>query len=408
MENFYKGEGMKKTPILLVVIYLMISCMVAVGYNRIEKQEDAAVQAWNPNGFETDPMQTAKNDSEAMQTGEEDKPDRSSENNKPEEDTEEGQLVLMSGVTPGVSFTPTPTEPPALTGEPTTTPETEDSDDGRVEVTYNGKVIGYINTDYRMEEETLKTIVKMVRKEPYVSSFVLYDINSEAMICYNEERYYPVASTVKAPFVMSCLWQIEEGTHSLEDTMEYTKEYSVRGDGVIKKEDIGTVFTVKELMEHAILISDDIGYLMLQGKFGYKNYNQFLRESGNKVTIDGESIKWGQTSAMDSLRNWKEVYRYINSDSENAAFFAELIKNTNKSFVRNVLGDEYVVYNKMGWVYGQCCHDHAIVMDEQPYLMVIMTMGNARTENQKFMEELAVILNGVHEEMVSGKEPVVE
>jgi len=399
---------MKKTPILLVVIYLMISCMVAVGYNRIEKQEDAAVQAWNPNGFETDPMQTAKNDSEAMQTGEEDKPDRSSENNKPEEDTEEGQLVLMSGVTPGVSFTPTPTEPPALTGEPTTTPETEDSDDGRVEVTYNGKVIGYINTDYRMEEETLKTIVKMVRKEPYVSSFVLYDINSEAMICYNEERYYPVASTVKAPFVMSCLWQIEEGTHSLEDTMEYTKEYSVRGDGVIKKEDIGTVFTVKELMEHAILISDDIGYLMLQGKFGYKNYNQFLRESGNKVTIDGESIKWGQTSAMDSLRNWKEVYRYINSDSENAAFFAELIKNTNKSFVRNVLGDEYVVYNKMGWVYGQCCHDHAIVMDEQPYLMVIMTMGNARTENQKFMEELAVILNGVHEEMVSGKEPVVE
>lgn len=399
---------MKKTPILLVVIYLMISCMVAVGYNRIEKQEDAAVQAWNPNGFETDPMQTAKNDSEAMQTGEEDKPDRSSENNKPEEDTEEGQLVLMSRVTPGVSFTPTPTEPPALTGEPTTTPETEDSDDGRVEVTYNGKVIGYINTDYRMEEETLKTIVKMVRKEPYVSSFVLYDINSEAMICYNEERYYPVASTVKAPFVMSCLWQIEEGTHSLEDTMEYTKEYSVRGDGVIKKEDIGTVFTVKELMEHAILISDDIGYLMLQGKFGYKNYNQFLRESGNKVTIDGESIKWGQTSAMDSLRNWKEVYRYINSDSENAAFFAELIKNTNKSFVRNVLGDEYVVYNKMGWVYGQCCHDHAIVMDEQPYLMVIMTMGNARTENQKFMEELAVILNGVHEEMVSAKEPVVE
>lgn len=407
---------MKKTPILLVVIYLMISCMVAVGYNRIEKQEDAAVQAWNPNGFETDPMQTAKNDSEAMQTGEEDKPDRSSENNKPEEDTEEGQLVLMSGVTPGVSFTPTPTEPeqPSEALTPTANPgkapeqETEDSDDGRVEVTYNGKVIGYINTDYRMEEETLKTIVKMVRKEPYVSSFVLYDINSEAMICYNEERYYPVASTVKAPFVMSCLWQIEEGTHSLEDTMEYTKEYSVRGDGVIKKEDIGTVFTVKELMEHAILISDDIGYLMLQGKFGYKNYNQFLRESGNKVTIDGESIKWGQTSAMDSLRNWKEVYRYINSDSENAAFFAELIKNTNKSFVRNVLGDEYVVYNKMGWVYGQCCHDHAIVMDEQPYLMVIMTMGNARTENQKFMEELAVILNGVHEEMVSAKEPVVE
>lgn len=430
---------MKKTPIVLVVVYLLISCMVAVGYNSIREKEDTVAEVWNPADSEEDTIQTAEIESGPTQT------DETSPGADTEDKTavgEEGQLVLMSGVTPGVSFTPAPTEPPALTGELTTTPETEDisgtgtpttapeqpsgtvtpaaepekmpereiedSDGERAEVTYDGKVIGYCNTEYRMKEETLKTIVKMVRKEPYISSFVLYDINSEAMICYNEERYYPVASTVKAPFVMTCLWQIEEGVSSLEDTMEYTEEYSVKGDGVIKKEDLGTVFTVKELMEHAILISDDIGYLMLQGKFGHKSYNQFLKESGNKVTIDGGSIKWGQTSAMDSLRNWKEVYRYINSDSENAAFFAELIKNTNKSFVRNVLGDEYVVYNKMGWVYGQCCHDHAIVMDEQPYLMVIMTMGNARTENQKFMEELAVILNGVHEEMVSTEEYAVE
>lgn len=66
-----------------------------------------------------------------------------------------------------------------------------------------------------------------------------------------------------------------------------------------------------------------------------------------------------------------------------------------------MLGDEYQIYNKMGWVKNQCCHDQAIVMDDSPYLMVIMTLGNVGKENQKFMETLAEILDGVHEELVS-------
>lgn len=297
---------------------------------------------------------------------------------------------------------PTPVLDATVPPKPSESPSAGESGtkdtEGKVE--YNGKVIRYVNTSYRMKDETMKQIVKMVKDAPYYSSFVLYDIKTGATICYNENRYYPVASTVKAPFVLSCLQQVEEGEFSLEDTMEYTKEYKVSGDGVIKKSDMGKLYTVKELMEHAILVSDDIGYLMLQGFFGFQEYNSFLKGLGNKVTIDG-IVKWGKTSAMDSMRNWKEIYKYIHSDSEYASFFGELLQNTNKSFIRNVLGDEYQIYNKMGWVKNQCCHDQAIVMDDSPYLMVIMTLGNVGKENQKFMETLAEILDGVHEELVS-------
>lgn len=291
-----------------------------------------------------------------------------------------------------------------LTRVPTETPEPiqqkESAEVGRETVKYKGKEIGYINTSYRIDEETLEQIVSMVRKEPYTSAFVLYDINSEATICYNEEKYFPVASTVKAPFAMTCLWQVEEGVYSLEDTMVYTEEYKVRGTGVIKNEKFGKVYTIKELVEHAIELSDDIGYLMLQGYFGYEKYNEFLKNMGNRVTIGG-GVKWGHTSARDSLRNWQEIYRYINSEGENAAFFASLLKNTNRSYIRNVLGEEYEVFNKMGWVQDQCCHDHAIVMDEQPYLLIIMTMGDVRAGNETFMEDLAILLNDIHEEMVA-------
>ncbi len=404
---------MKKTVVIAVFVYLSVSFGVFYLYKSQTDDSPAATEAWV----------SVESDYDG-DDGEEEK-------------EEKNELRLMSVPTRplGVVLTATPTTAPEQelkptigpttepaiepTAEPATEPtlgpttpltqepkltmvpaqEGEMQEDTRAIVKYNGKEIVYSNTAYRMEEETLKQIVSMVRKEPYVSSFVLYDINTEAMISYNESRYYPVASTVKAPFVMTCLWQIEEGICSLEDTMEYVEEYKVRGDGTIKNEELGKVYTIKELMEHAIKISDDIGYLMLQGFFGHEEYNRFLKESGNKMTIDGKSIKWGQTSAIDSLRNWQEVYRYINSEKDHAAFFAELLKSTNKSFIRNVLGDEHEVYNKMGWVRNQCCHDHAIVMDEEPYILIIMTMGDVGKENQKFMEELAVILNEVHEEM---------
>ena len=409
---------MKKTAIIVAFVYLSVSIGVCYLYKSQSKDSSVAIEAQV--SVESD------YDGEAGKNEEEEKDELQlmSVPTKPLSVV----LTTTSSATPPLIPTPTPgivaepagepagkpstelvTEPTqgvsvSVTQEPDLTmiptQEEEQREDTRAVVKYNGKEILYSNTSYRMGEETLEKIVSMVRKEPYVSSFVLYDINTEATISYNENRYYPVASTVKAPFVLTCLWQIEEGSYSLEDTMEYVEEYKVKGDGAIKNEELGKVYTIKELMEHAIKISDDIGYLMLQGFFGHEEYNRFLKESGNRVSIDGKNVKWGQTSAIDSLRNWQEIYRYIHSEKDHAVFFAELLKSTNKSFVRNVLGDEYEVYNKMGWVRNQCCHDHAIVMDEEPYILIIMTMGDVGKENQKFMEEMAVILNAVHDEML--------
>lgn len=404
---------MKKIPMRMVLGYLIISITLAFAYKRVPVVPDETTEAWRivaieaPNGPEVLSTPIPASESAKELKAEADAIVTVALTAEPEI-TAEPVITPTSAVTPTPAITPepviTPTPAVTLTSVPTGTPEPiqqeESAEVGRETVKYEGKEIGYINTSYRIDEETLEQIVSMVRKEPYTSAFVLYDINSEATICYNEEKYFPVASTVKAPFAMTCLWQVEEGVYSLEDTMVYTEKYKVRGTGVIKNEKFGKVYTIKELVEHAIELSDDIGYLMLQGYFGYEKYNEFLKNMGNRVTIGG-GVKWGHTSARDSLRNWQEIYRYINSDGENAAFFASLLKNTNKSYIRNVLGEEYEVFNKMGWVQDQCCHDHAIVMDEQPYLLIIMTMGDVRAGNETFMEDLAILLNDIHEEMVA-------
>lgn len=147
-------------------------------------------------------------------------------------------------------------------------------------------------------------------------------------------------------------------------------------------------------------MSDDTGYMMLLWYFGEKNYNNFLEKLGNRVTIGG-SVKWGNTSAIDSLRNWKEIYRYIKTGSERAIFFYDLLKETNKSYIRNSLGNKYTILNKMGWgVHNPCCHDQAIVLAQHPYVLIIMTMGDSGEKNQEFIEQLSLYLDEVHEEII--------
>lgn len=298
---------------------------------------------------------------------------------------------------------------PLMSPEPidTSIPETVSGVTSFIErddiVECNGIEIKYSNTIYRMDEEVLDKITTLISNEPYVSSFILYDINTEAVICYNENKYYPAASTVKAPFVLSCLQQIDNESHTLDDDVQYKEENKWSGDGVIQYREYGTMFTIEELIEYTIKFSDDTGYMMLLEFFREKNYNDFLVKLGNRVTIGG-SVRWGNTSAMDSLRNWKEIYRYIETSSENANFFSGLLEKTNKSYIRNALGNKYTILNKMGWgVNNPCCHDHAIVMAEQPYMLMIMTMGDSGEMNQRFIEQLSIYLDEVHERMVGGR-----
>lgn len=393
---------MKKIPIKMVLGYVIISFLVLWVYDE-GVTETKIIESWNDEADETFEMvsvtkvlvQDEKNELSMMIT------------NVPE-------ITQECAITPYVTKAPSPTVttimPTPIVAEEEIPKEEiheeielpKDLENNKSEVIqYNSKKIKYENTTYRMTEQRLKEVVDLICGESYSSSFVLYDVNSDAMICYNEKEYYPVASTVKAPFVMTCLQQIEEGAYSFDDKIKYTEEYMWSGDGIIQQGALGDEYTLKEIIEYTIKVSDDVGYMMLLGCFGTDRYNQFLEGLGNLVTIGG-SVKWGNTSAIDSLRNWKQIYRYIDSGSENALFFADLLKQTNKSCIRNALGGEFEILNKMGWgVRNKCCHDHAIVMGEYPYMIIIMTMGDAGGENQQFIEKMAVILSEIHEEMIS-------
>ncbi|MGN1100593.1 MAG: serine hydrolase, partial [Huintestinicola sp.] len=225
-------------------------------------------------------------------------------------------------------------------------------------VTFGGESFTYTNTDFRLDMAESGKLVSLLKNVRYNKSFVLYDIESGAAISYNDSKYYPVASTVKAPFVLTCLRSVDSGEHSLNETMTYTSKFYAGGCGTIRRSPYGTVYDLRSIITTTIVNSDNSGYHMLKDHFGYEDYNNFLTSLGNKVTIT-KYVKWGQTSPMDSLRNWSEIYNYTEGGSPNGDFLKELLTGTADSCIRSTLGERHTVANKMGWMFGTCCHDHA-------------------------------------------------
>lgn len=267
-------------------------------------------------------------------------------------------------------------------------------------VTLCGEVFTYTNTDFRLELSGSGRLISLLKNVKYNKSFVLYDIESGAAISYNDSKYYPVASTVKAPFVMTCLRSVDSGEHSLDEKMTYTSKFYAGGCGTIKKSAYGTVYDLRSIITTTIVNSDNSGYHMLQNHFGYEDYNSFLTSLGNKATIN-KYVKWGQTSPMDSLRNWAEIYNYTESGTQSGDFLKELLTSTTDSCIRPTIGERHTVANKMGWMFGTCCHDHAIVYDEKPYILIIMTDGDGYDKNQQYVGKLALMLDDIHEMMIS-------
>ncbi len=265
-------------------------------------------------------------------------------------------------------------------------------------VAKNGNEISlaYSDDGIKLSRDDLSEISSIVKNAGYPMSFVLYDINTGMGIAYNENRYYSSASTVKASFVYSCLQQISDGAFSMQDIITLQEKHMTSaGPSGLTRSSLGKSFTVENLIERTIRVSDNIGYITLLDYFGVEEYRNLLKSLENKVTVGG-GVKWGTTSASDSLRLWLKIYDYLLAGEEYAEWFGSLLADTNKSFARDTLGDKYTIYNKMGWVYDQCCHEQALVMADNPYIVIVMTEGNVREENEKDMKALLTILDAIH------------
>lgn len=192
------------------------------------------------------------------------------------------------------------------------------------------------------------------------------DVEEEYRFGIGEKTKYHTASTVKAVY---CQYLLAAGT-DLDKEITLTQVSRTSSSGKLNWNDIGSVFTVGELMEYSIRYSDNQAHRLLYETFGIAGYNRYVAGFGSGGLPMDDIWEWSMVTPEKLSRVMLEIYRYGRTDS----FLTDLLKSTDHNS-QIPAGTKYETAHKYGTNGGtDGYHDTAIVYAPgRPYVLTVMT-----------------------------------
>ncbi len=246
-------------------------------------------------------------------------------------------------------------------------------------------------------------------------SFAYYDIDSGESLTYNSSEIRYSASLIKAPYIYSVFEEIDaylsgehrrdkdgnivfakgEEKYNLAEKWKYNSATMLEeGSGEIMNKEDGFELSWRELFDYALLYSDNVAFRQIRNRFGYDSFNKKAVELG----IKGTSTGFMNLSADDCVLFLREMYDYFKSGTELALHMKECMMTSKHLEMICSCYPANTAAHKYGWDIG-AFHDMAIVFDEHPYIIVIMTDyedgGQAPTD---FMKATVELIKEIHAE----------
>ena len=201
--------------------------------------------------------------------------------------------------------------------------------------------------DCSFDTEEIKSAISAI-EEYGDCGFVFLDMNTGRGLAYNAEEEIYIASAAK---VVLTHFALQNGAAENEDD-----RYN---------------------MEEAIKYSDNDAYEGFGYNYSGNGYGEWLND--HDVWFDDYVFDLYPPMSARSLASfWVEILDYVNSESEDAQWFAELLASTETSFIRDGVGETGAhVMNKGGWIgeenYASVTDAGIIELNGHTYLMVIVT-----------------------------------
>ncbi|MGN1133414.1 MAG: serine hydrolase, partial [Oscillospiraceae bacterium] len=247
-------------------------------------------------------------------------------------------------------------------------------------------------------DECFKKLDQVCADANYNLSFSYKNLDTGAQIDYQPDIYYLTCSTVKAAYVK----------HLLERGIDF--------DDIIYKYDVcdgdyGTValsqktsFTAKELMEYAILESDNTAYYLLVKNYGYTEFNDMLSRIGASFRLS-EGVIWTRCTALDMMKCFEDIYNFA-EENTNGKWLVNLLSDADLNIqIGAALNDKYRVAQKYGSEFTEYSfHDCALVYADSPFVLSIFTNQYPETEEScKVFKKLALIFDEINSQIVLDK-----
>ena len=263
------------------------------------------------------------------------------------------------------------------------------------------------------EEESTAESETLVSTEVYPNLALYYeDLTTGYSVSYNADKVMYSASLIKLPYIYAVLREIAnfedkklhftvdnqplydeegvplfEGSHPNTDSYgnivyaENEEKYNLsqkwiydpetmykEGSGIIQYEEAGFTLTYKELIEYTILHSDNIAFEQLRQIYGMDSFYDLVWKLG----IQGTSYGFMQLSASDCAAVLEDIFDYFQTEEKYALMLKDIMSRSAHSVMIPAAVSPVICAHKYGWD-DESYHDMGIVLDEHPYIIVIMT-----------------------------------
>lgn len=267
-------------------------------------------------------------------------------------------------------------------------------------------------------------------------SFCYTDLVTGAVFSYNADEVRYSASLIKAPYVYAMFRAVEEfeynklnfasdgtplydadgkplfeGPHPNLDAdgkikyLEGEEKYDlsrtwvydsatmfVEGSGNIQDEEDGFTLTYLELACYALKYSDNIAFSEIIKSFGYEEHDAMLAS----LEIAGADEGFMELSAEDCVKYLREIYKYCEKGSVYAKAMKEAMLTAPCTVMIPDAMSPIPCAHKYGWDVASY-HDMAIVYDEHPFALVIMTdLDSGRDEDDEYIQAIAKAILDLH------------
>lgn len=204
---------------------------------------------------------------------------------------------------------------------------------------------------------------------------------------YRATARYPSASTTKLPIVLCTYQMASDGQLNLDEEMTYRESYYYGGSGIIQYQLGKRVYTLRQLVQYAVQYSDNIAYNMLRARLGNALFTYIQRINAQFVN---------NFNAEEVAVYMRAVYDFVASNEVLGAEFLSFFVDTQFEERIPQATPALTVAHKIGWLpLENIYHDAAVVYDDSPYLLVIMTRG-AKNNDPAFFMELAGLIHRLH------------
>ena len=193
-----------------------------------------------------------------------------------------------------------------------------------------------------------------------------------------KEKYYP-ASLLKVPVMMAYLKQAVVSPGLMERKIKFEKPYKgVPPNSVENKIELGKEYTIKELIEKMVVVSDNDATLLLNDNIDPSVYSNTLKELG--LSIPERSTPDNNFMGVEDYgRILRILYNssYLNRELSNFGLML-LSKAQFGDGLSSGTGSRQVAHKIGEWVYNgeYQHHDCRKIYDvDQPYMLGIMNKG---------------------------------